>query len=107
MINDKILIGNKLLPNNDRRHIFASEFGNNIHEVDSYGASLIHSSATSWHFYSCPKSEIVYLPPGLHIIEVVARTASQLVQITNGMLEIELIKYQPYSNINLQFPRAI
>lgn len=104
MIDDYILIGNRLLPNTKNRDTYDSTLGNSLTEVDAHGASFMRNGDSSGNYYTCPKFEVVYLPAGLHVIEVVARTDHPALFIHTGILTVELTQYQDGADIQLRFP---
>jgi hypothetical protein len=99
MIDEKILVSKKLLPNNDQRLLVEPSWGNNLEKIDSRGGCLIRG-ATPWDFVPCTKSDIAYLPAGIHSIDVVLRT-ELFIAVYGGELNIELIEYETGSNISL------
>jgi len=103
MIDNKILVSNKLLPNTDRRLDFAPYLGTSLREIDARGGVFLFTplaSATSWEQFSCAKTENVYLPAGMHSIDVVVRTDGVFYGYT-GELTVELVEYSSNSGINL------
>jgi hypothetical protein len=99
MIDDKILVSNRLLPNNDQRALAMPSLGANLIDIDSRGGISIFSTA-AWLFTPCAKSDNVYLPAGTHSIDVVVRTGQQ-VHVFGGELNVELMQYNSDSSINL------
>ncbi|CAF3896718.1 unnamed protein product [Rotaria sp. Silwood1] len=104
MINDMILIDNKLLPNTNNRHTYVPKLGNDLFQVDSHGASFMRSSNTAGTYYTCTKYELVYLPPNLHVIEAVVRTDHPSLYIHTGTLTVELTQYTQDARIGLSYP---
>ena len=69
LIEDRALISNYLLPNNDERHLLAPELGpGDLNYIDHRGGSMIYSGSTKGVGAARPKSDIVYMPEGTHII---------------------------------------
>jgi hypothetical protein len=99
MINEHILISNKLLPNNDQRFGVASAPGNDLWSKDWQGGILLHSTA-SYVTVSGFKRESVYLPAGTHSINVVVRTWKS-VQVEGFELSVEINDIPEGANTNL------
>ena len=76
MINEKVLINNKLIPNNDSRYAYVPEAGLALDQVDTHGASFMRSSDSSGTYYMCTKYELVYLPPARHVVHGGANAAA-------------------------------
>lgn len=107
MIDDLILIDNKLLPNTDDRYAYVPNLGNNPMEIDAHGASFMRSSDSVGTYYTCSKFELVYLPAGLHTIEAAVRTDHPSILVHTGTLTVELTQYDQDTNIGLKFPSKI
>ncbi|CAF2516874.1 unnamed protein product [Rotaria sp. Silwood2] len=104
MINDMILIDNKLLPNTNNQYSYVPKLGNDLFQVDSHGASFMRSSNSAGTYYTCTKYELVYLPPKLYVIEAVVRTDHPSVYIHTGTLTVEITQYTQDARIGLQYP---
>ena len=104
MIDDWILIGNKLLPNTATRLAYAFTLGDSLSVVDAHGASYLRSSDSTGTYYTCSKYELVYLPPGLHVIEAAVRTEQPSLLVHAGTLTVELTQYETNTNIDLEYP---
>jgi hypothetical protein len=99
MIDEHILISNKLLPNNDQRYGMASAPGFDAWAIDRQGG-IISYTASPGMAVSGFKRENVYLPAGTHSIDVVVRT-SKSVQVEGSELSVEVNDIPEGANINL------
>ncbi|CAF3030095.1 unnamed protein product [Rotaria sp. Silwood2] len=104
MVDDLLLVDNKLLPNTENRQTLLPAIGNSLVLIDSIGASFLRSSDSTGSSFTCAKYEIVYLPPGVHVINAVVRTTSPSLYLHAGTLIVELIQYEKNAKINLQYP---
>ncbi|CAF2028751.1 unnamed protein product [Rotaria magnacalcarata] len=99
MIDDQILSGNQLMPNTARRASFSPEGydeATKLVRTDQIGGLYLWSQV--YAHIPCIKLETFLLPPGVHTIDVVART-EQILSIYGGELHIRLAEFD--SSINL------
>lgn len=104
VVDDWILIGNKLLPNTGTRLAYGFTLGDSLTVIDAHGASYLRSSDSPGTYYTCSKYELVYLPPGLHVIEAAVRTEHPSLLVHSGTLTVELTQYETSTNIGLDYP---
>ncbi|CAF1424636.1 unnamed protein product [Adineta ricciae] len=104
LINNKVLISNRLLPNNDQRHVVAPDLGKNIDESDTRGGSMHASGSTTSVAAVCSKSDLVLLPAGTHFIGVGGRTTGGPFHVWGGELLVEATEYDPRVHIGLSYP---
>jgi hypothetical protein len=106
MIDERILISNKLLPNTEERLKVASAPFNDLWAFDWQGGIIVHSSSS---FVTIPgsKRENVYLPAGTHSIDVVVRTQAN-VHVEGFELSVEVndIPEGATTNLPLLVPLA-
>jgi hypothetical protein len=106
LIDGRILVSNYLLPNNDRRHLVAPELGTDLHAFDHRGGGMIMSAGSPFIAMSCPKSDLVYMPAGTHVVEVAARTTHNGgIIVWGGELSVQLTQYD--STVNLELPHPV
>ena len=74
LIDGRLLVSNYLLPNNAQRHLVAPELGRDLNEFDHRAGGMIRSAGSPGIAMSCPKSDLIYMPAGTHVVEVAART---------------------------------
>ncbi|CAF1595261.1 unnamed protein product, partial [Didymodactylos carnosus] len=107
MVDGSIFTANRLLPNNDRRATADPALGSNLLAVDRYGASLVYSVAPSSSF-TFVKSERLYLPAGVHLIEIGVRTDKPTCNVYDGVLDIKLTEFDTDANVlGLKYPVSI
>ncbi|CAF3315300.1 unnamed protein product [Rotaria socialis] len=78
MIDDAILISNKLYPNTEERKRLDPSFENNLLNSDIQGGIYLYSSSSNIVF-PCVKFETAYIPAGTHSIDVVIRTEDTII----------------------------
>ncbi|CAF1360908.1 unnamed protein product [Rotaria magnacalcarata] len=100
MIDNKILHSNKLIPNSPERGNAISPSTSNLYLVDAFAGSVFWAAVSL--DLGVSNSEVVYLKPGTHTIDVAVRTARRAI-FQSGELRIELIELQSKTNINLPF----
>lgn len=99
MIDEHILISNKLVPNTEERFKLLATPGSDLWSSDWAGGILAYS-ASSFITISAHKSETVYLPAGTHSINVAART-SKTVSVEGFELSVEVNDIPEGAKINL------
>jgi hypothetical protein len=99
MIDEHILIWNKLLPNNDLRYGMAPAPGFDAWAIDRQGGIISYTTSPGMAV-SGFKRENVYLPAGTHSIDVVVRTC-QSVKVEGSELSVEVNDIPEGANINL------
>ncbi|CAF3265478.1 unnamed protein product [Rotaria sp. Silwood2] len=104
LINEKVLISNKLQPNNDKRLIGIKVWNTNINFLDIEGGSLFCSGDASAPVVPFFKSELIIMPPGTYVIEVGARTDAPPLWIHGGELRVEMTEYDPNLHVGLTYP---
>jgi hypothetical protein len=105
MIDDYLLYVNKFLPNTANRYQYLSGYTNNDGGDRVGGFFWIASSPSA---VTCSFNDIIYLNPGLHVIDVGVRGGySELgafpINVFNGILTIELVEYDREADIEI-FP---
>ncbi|CAF3831844.1 unnamed protein product, partial [Rotaria sp. Silwood1] len=102
MVNDLLIYNDKLIKNTEDRYTSIPGF-TKIHDFDHIGVgqyAFFTSIATA-----ITKSELIYLQPGIHVIDVAARAIGNMpVNIYFGVLTIELIQYDNGVNIGELIP---
>ena len=105
LIDGRILVSNYLLPNNARRHLLVPELGSNLDAMDHRAGGMIYSSGAPGIAMSCPKSDLIYMPAGTHVVEVGARTRyNGGLMVYGGELSVQLTQYHPEVNLALSHP---
>lgn len=105
MIDNKILIYNKLYPNHEGRRNMDPFFQNNLLYSDWHGGIYLATSANEIDT-SYAKLETVLLPPGVHTISAVTRTDRRVV-IHNAELFIKVTSINTFNNTNLPILQAV
>ena len=104
MIDDKLLVGSKLYPNNNNRHLVQPGLASNLDEFDCRGGGCVTAvtvNESHWYSSSCSISETIYLAAGIHVVNVGIRTTNTF-KIVGGILNVELIQYDRTANIGIQ-----
>ncbi|CAF0951863.1 unnamed protein product [Didymodactylos carnosus] len=105
MVNDQLIIGDRLIPNTSDRHLNQTILGTTLTEVDCRGGCFQYSGIDrvewGWTEYACSKTEIIYLKPGVHVFDVGVRINEREFEIIGGILQFELIQYEQNSNIGI------
>ncbi|CAF0956374.1 unnamed protein product [Didymodactylos carnosus] len=100
MIDDYLLYGDKLLPNNVERYQLLQGVDDLI-SVDAIGGGRFDLYLVT--MIQCEMSSFVYLNPGLHVIDVGVRGKMNMpFQVMGGVLSIKLIQYDRNANIGVQ-----
>ncbi|CAF0908815.1 unnamed protein product [Adineta steineri] len=100
MINDNLLYVDKFLSNTANRYQYSSGYTSNDH-IDQVGGFYWHN--TSPAVAQCSFSDIIYLNPGLHVIDVAVREGVGLpVYVKGGVLTIELVEYDLNADIGIK-----
>lgn len=100
MVDNYLLIGNKLYPNTEHRfQMKRPSWRNDQWGLDWLGGVFAWSGVTA-NTFPCSKADTVYLPGGTHSIDVVART-SNVLQTEGLELAVELIELPEGSKTNL------
>ena len=96
MVNDNLIYNDQLIQNNLDRYKSIPGY-TDVHGFDHIGVGhYYHSSVATL----ITKSELVYLLPGLHLIDVAVRAIGAMpVNIYFGVLTIELVQYENGANI--------
>ncbi|CAF0909090.1 unnamed protein product [Adineta steineri] len=105
MINDNLLYANKFLPNTANRYQYIAGYSSNegIDYIDGF-----YWHATSPTMIQCSFSDIIYLNPGLHVIDVAVRGGIDDVHgafptyVHYGALTIELVEYDLNADIGIK-----
>ncbi|CAF2209539.1 unnamed protein product [Rotaria magnacalcarata] len=105
LIDGRVLIANYLLPNTDKRQAVASELGSSTHEIDSRDGGTHLVSTEGSMISSCPRFRSVYLPSGVHIVEVGVRISNSDLAMYDGQLQVELISYDTNVRLGLEHPK--
>ncbi|CAF2694171.1 unnamed protein product [Rotaria sp. Silwood2] len=104
LIDNRVLISNYLLPNNDQRQALAPELGISNFYVDYRGGSMSYGALTTVAM-PCPKSDLILLKGGTHIIEVAARFVTNgKLYIFGGELTVQMMQYQVGTRITIPSP---
>ncbi|CAF0838646.1 unnamed protein product [Adineta steineri] len=104
MINDNLLYVNKFLPNTANRYQYNAGYSSN--DIAEYiGGFYWHS--TSVAITQCSFSNVIYLNPGLHIIDVAVRGGISTygafpTHVRGGTLTIELVEYDLHADIGMK-----
>ena len=105
MVDDYILYVDQLLPNTaDRYKYNAGYSGNDL--SDHLGGFVWYANSPTT--IPCTFSEIVYLNPGMHVMDVgvrggvSAQTGAFPLKVHGGVLTIELVRYDRSANIGMQ-----
>jgi hypothetical protein len=105
LIDGRVLVSNYLLPNNARRHWLAPELGTSLDEFDHHAGGMIMSAGSPGIAMSCPKSDLIYMPAGTHVVEVAARTRyNGGIIVWGGELSVQLTQYDAAVNLELSHP---
>ncbi|CAF0862638.1 unnamed protein product [Adineta steineri] len=103
MINDNLLYIDKFLPNTANRYQYITGYSNND-GLDYTGGFYGHTYSLA--VTQCSFSDIIYLNPGLHVVDVVARSGYAAgafpIILRNGALTIELVEYDLYADIGMK-----
>lgn len=95
LIDEDIIISNKLYHNNEGEGIRSIS---DLLFVDARGGGLYYT--TNYIDMPCIKFETVYVPAGIHVVSVGART-DKWFRTYNGELSVETIQFSQDANINL------
>ena len=105
MVDDYLLYVDRFLSNTAERYNYNAGYPNN-HESDQIGGfSWFASSVT---LTTCAFSDILYLTPGLHVIDVGVRGGYSAqdgtfpILVLNGVLTAELIQYDRFADIGMR-----
>jgi hypothetical protein len=105
LIDGRVLVSNYLLPNNDQRHLRAPELGADLNQFDYRAGGMSFSSGSPHIAMSCPKSDLIYMPAGTHVVEVGARTyGNGGITVYGGELSVQLTQYDSKMNLELSHP---
>ncbi|CAM4850209.1 unnamed protein product [Rotaria magnacalcarata] len=104
LIDDRVLISNYLLPNNDQRQKSAPELGDSVLQIDHRGGGVLYSGGSPGTGLACLKWDDVYMREGTHLVEVAGRAGSGVLRVIGGQLSVDLIQYDSTANIQLPFP---
>lgn len=74
LIDGRLLVSNYLLPKNAQRRLVAPGLSRELNEFDHRAGEMIMSAGSPGIAMSCPKSDLIYMPAGTHVVEVAART---------------------------------
>lgn len=100
MIDDHILSSNKLYPNTEQRLNMQLPVGSYNLETLDWREGIFAFTESSRATMPCSKTEIVYLPAGVHSIDVVSRTTIAM-QAEGFELSVEVIELMEGSTTNL------
>ncbi|UJR06616.1 hypothetical protein I4U23_010900 [Adineta vaga] len=103
MIDDYLLYINRVLPNTADRYKYIGEYPDNDGN-DYLGGLYWHSNSVS--VITCSFSDIIYLNPGLHVVDVSVRgglgdSGAFPTYVHGGVLTVEMIEYDQYADIGL------
>jgi hypothetical protein len=105
LIDGRVLVSNYLLPNNDQRHLRAPELGADLNQFDYRAGGMIYSGGSPGIAMSCPKSDLIYMPAGTHIVEFAARTRYHGgITVWGGEISVQLTQYDSKMNLGLSHP---
>ncbi|CAF1003140.1 unnamed protein product [Adineta steineri] len=104
MINENLLYVNKFLPNTANRYQYNTGYSSNDH-IDYFGGFYWYTSSPTK--IDCSFSDIIYLNPGLHIIDVAVRgglgkNGAFPTYAQYGALTIELVEYDLHADIGIK-----
>ncbi|CAF5216660.1 unnamed protein product, partial [Rotaria magnacalcarata] len=88
-----------------KRQAVASELGSSIHEIDSHDGGMHYVHTEGDMISSCPRFRSVYLPSGVHIVEVGVRISNSNMAMYDGQLQVELISYDTNVRLGLEHPK--
>ncbi|CAF4292883.1 unnamed protein product, partial [Rotaria sordida] len=102
MVNDYLIYNDKLIQNTADRYKSIPGY-TDIHSFDHIGVgqyAFFTTIATT-----ITKTELIYLQPGLHVIDVAARAEGTMpVHIYQGVLTIELVRFRNGANVGEMTP---
>ena len=105
LIDGRVLVSNYLLPNTAQRHSVAPELGKDLNEFDYRAGGMIYNSESLGIAMSCPKSDLIYMPAGTHVVEVAARARGNGgINVYGGELSVQLTQYDSAVNLELSHP---
>ena len=104
MIDDQILVSNRLLPNTKDRQAAEPTLGSSNREVDWRGGAFIYG--TGFVTFPCVKLETVYIPGGTHSVDVGVRTAGSL-GVHGGELFVEVVELNGGAQTNLPLLQSV
>ncbi|CAF1166970.1 unnamed protein product [Adineta steineri] len=105
LIDGRVLVRNYLLPNTDNRHLLVPELGSGVDNLDHIGGGMLYSAQSVGIAMSCPKSDLIYMPAGTHVVEVAARTnINGPMVVWGGELSVQLTQYDPAVSLALSHP---
>lgn len=99
LVDDKVFIFNKLLPNDNSRLSLGQDLDDTLSKIDALDAGYF-GSHTIWQWTPCVQYKTIYLAAGVHSIDVGVRTTKQF-SVYGGQLTVELVQYNSNSSINL------
>lgn len=88
LVNDYIIIGNKLVPNTAQRVDYG--IGNNLYEIDIMGGYIISENVVG----AVTRVAVVYLRPGVYSFNVGVRAHHNKGSLLRSMVTYELIQYE-------------
>ncbi|CAF3795439.1 unnamed protein product [Adineta steineri] len=103
MINDNLLYVDKFLPNTANRYQYNAGYSSNDHIDNIGGVYWLNNSPL---ITQCSFSDIIYLNPGLHVVDVAVRgtldSRAFPTQVFGGALTIELVGYDLNADIGMK-----
>ncbi|CAF1467348.1 unnamed protein product [Adineta steineri] len=103
MINDNLLYIDKFLPNTANRYQYITGYSNND-GLDYVGGFYWYNNSPA--LMQCSFSDIIYLNPGLHVIDVAVRGGHAYgafpTYIVGGALTIELVEYDLHADTGIK-----
>lgn len=99
LVDDQVPYANQLLPNNNLRNRAAASFGTSLLRLDARGG-IFAGMNHGYHTYSCSKVDTLYIPGGVHSIDVGARIDAYA-QIETFQLDVEVLELDEQSSTNL------
>ncbi|CAF2104449.1 unnamed protein product [Rotaria magnacalcarata] len=105
MVNNQLFYNDRFIPNTEDRYKLIPGY-TEVHTFDHIGAgqyAFFSAIATTIR-----KSELIYLQPGLHVVDVAARAIGNMpVRIYFGVLTIELVEFNDAASIGGMVPMNV
>ncbi|CAF3428711.1 unnamed protein product [Rotaria socialis] len=101
MINNKVLLSNT---NGRATTAAVFDLGADLNDIDPRDGSVIYNGTEAGIYFPYTNVELVFLPPGLHVVEVGVRIKGNNANVDWGTFTLELVEYAPGDNIKLEYP---
>ncbi|CAF3493721.1 unnamed protein product [Rotaria socialis] len=95
----------KVLLGLNKRQAVAPELGSSINDIDSRDGGLHYVSTEGDMVSSCPRFRSVYLPSGVHTVEVGVKISDSQLATYDGQLQVEVISYDTNIRLGLEHPK--